>query len=91
MVTREKEMYGTFCRIEGKLEEVTDQIAEAKPMLLEHAQQASDEQGIDLDLDNVEWIIRQAYHNEEGTFLSDESFEGAIPYVTVAWKAQAHG
>jgi formate dehydrogenase maturation protein FdhE len=77
--------YGDWSRMEGVLEEIPQTlIEEIKGLMYEVAKESLAQVGVDIEQQEIEWIIRQNY--TDGDLISDDPFEGAKAYITIAWK-----
>lgn len=77
--------YGDWSRMDGILEETPQTlIEEIKELMYEVARESLAQVGVDIEHQEVEWVIRQNY--TDGDLISDDPFEGAKAYITIAWK-----
>lgn len=76
---------GSWKRVEGTTDDVSA-IESAKQELMDHTIEQ-----LGYQPQNVEWNIQQMYNHPDGTYFDDKPFDGAVPYVAVAWKGETRG
>lgn len=77
--------YGDWTRMDGVLEETPQSlIEEVKELMYEVARESLAVVGVDIEQQEIEWVIRQNY--TDGESFSDKPFDDAKAYITIAWK-----
>jgi hypothetical protein len=77
---------GDFVKVDGMMEDNEQLIGELKEIVMHKVLGEMDKDGLDTLTFNFEHVVRQGWKSDDGKSVGDESFEGAKPFFSVAYK-----